>query len=114
MPSNANPALEILEQAQNLIRDPEHWITDYYASDNRGDLCEPSEERATCFCSVGAVMRASGTSGLNYRRAKRLLDQAVEKHAPNYAGIVDYNDSHTHADVMRMFNKAKEMAREHP
>ncbi|KQS84277.1 hypothetical protein [Rhizobium sp. Leaf383] len=101
-----NP-LEILTQAQNLIRDPNHWTQGAYARNEHGHSLMIDDDGVTCFCSLGALRKAANSDlyppGFSYlQAAARQLDDS-----PN---LVDFNDEHTHAEVMALWDKARELA----
>jgi hypothetical protein len=96
---------EVLTNAQNLIRDPARWTKGQYAKDADGwvtDACHPD---AHCWCSLGALDRCTPDEE-TYMRARQYLGLAVK-----FKGVTTFNDSGTHADVMAMFDRARELAR---
>lgn len=99
--------LELLTKAQDLIRDPAHWTQETYARDGRGNACSTTDPAATCFCSVGALYHAADHQFRFAHLAEDVLEKVVGVDIPIF------NDSHTHAEVMVMWDKAKELARDH-
>lgn len=97
-------AYEILTKAQDLIRDPINWITGDYAQDYLGHRVAAHDPNACSWCSLGALDKASPHAGA-YLEARQILFQATPM------SPVEVNDKGSHADVMTMFDKARELAR---
>ena len=94
---------EILKAARELISDEAHWCQGRFACDETGDEAYTTEPRACRWCALGAVWAvAPGTVGIG--AAERFLDIASGE------TITDYNDNHTHAEVLAMFDKAIKMS----
>jgi hypothetical protein len=91
---------ELLHAAQDLIRDPKNWIQGMAAVDDQG--LPVTIKRATCFCSVGALHRAD--QGYSYLPAIDILDKLAG------GSIIAFNDTHTHAEVIDLWDRAKEIA----
>lgn len=114
------PVSTVLRAARDLISVPERWTKWGY-----GFLVKPEIEEdavnmpsaklseATCFCALGAVGAVLGNE-----RGARAHGQATDMLAPALPGgryaVALYNDeaSTTHADVLRMFNRAIKKAEE--
>lgn len=93
---------QTLIAARALISTNARWTQYYPARDANGLACGPEDERAFCFCALGALDRATNSSGDSYDKALDTLQ--------NFMGLrVDvFNDNHTHAEVLAMFDKAIE------
>ena len=101
---------EILSKAQDLIRSPDHWAIESYAYDANGTRVEPNATEATCWCSLGAIQKIlDQDDGLAEHVTFDLLGKAIDN--PKTGAVPDFNDTHTHAEVMVMFDRAKELAR---
>jgi hypothetical protein len=98
-----------LTAAQELIRDPQNWTKNAYArfangreTSNLDDACK--------WCSIGAVLKVMGQTVA----AEELVEFDYLGRAINdtkFGGVPDFNDSHSHSEVMWMFDKARELAR---
>ncbi len=99
--------LEILSNAQNLIRDPRNWAKHTYSKDMLGMSVEPTSPDACRWCSIGAVLKVLDLPSDTSRHPTFDL---LEKANGNWA-VPDFNDTSTHEEVMEMFDKAKELAR---
>lgn len=109
---------EILIAAKKLIEDEKNWIQGTYAVDDKGFLSGArwgNEDDAVCFCSLGAIANVSGVRhGASGRfnpfgkewpqEAEDLLMEVVD------SDIHTFNDTHTHAEVMEMWDKAIKLA----
>jgi hypothetical protein len=99
-------AYQILTQAQDLIRDPKHWTRGAYARTERGDPVGPTNPRATCWCTAGAIIKCGGgapfSKGLN---AELTLLMSRE-------GPIHTNDDKGHEAVMVMFDRVRERAKQ--
>lgn len=110
---------EILKKAKSLIDSPEKWAKGHYATDDCGYQVNVMDKRAACFCSVGAVQRATheglmrseqALATLNGRSDKAFatLNRQLKGCSGTFArrNVVDFNDYHTHTEVMDMFDRA--------
>lgn len=94
---------EILIKARDLIADPAQWTQHANARDEEGISTNTFSEQATCWCSDGALVKASNQpeNHSEYQRAGAAL-----KEAAGGQSYVEFNDTHTHAEVMTMFDTA--------
>ena len=89
-----------LRAAKALIATPATWTKNQYAKDSDGRHVHVDSEFAVCYCSIGAVIKA--TKAESRDDVRRALDDAVEE----CESIVELNDSHTHDEVMGVWHKA--------
>jgi hypothetical protein len=101
------PVLDLLTRAQDLIRDPAHWHQGWFAVDADGRECPSDSKQAVCFCSIGAMARAKPETHQLTQLARKYLQEAIGLEQ----SIVDFNDTHTHDQVMAMWDRARELAR---
>ena len=93
---------ELLVEGKKIIADKEKWAQGYYAYDAQGDMRDPMDGDAVCFCSIGALWKANGSyEGEVIREAERVLSANSKKYF-----IVDQNDEGTHEEVMAVWDKA--------
>lgn len=111
--------LTVLELAKSYIQDEKHWLKDSYAQDKDHILALWDSDDAVCFCTAGAVKRASFKSGISYysklaNLVMRVLNNTVtneniEDELTNsfFISAILYNDSKntTHQDIINMFDK---------
>lgn len=88
---------EILTAARALIAEPERWTQGAYARDAAGVPVDDSAETAICWCASGALFKFSSLPG---------ADRARSAVASIVGPIPDFNDHHTHAEVLAAFDKA--------
>lgn len=88
--------LRVLKAARDLISKPENWCQEIAAADANGEACD--FPKAVQFCALGSIYKVCPEK---FRRLSRYLDSLVP--SDNIAG---YNDTHTHAEVLAVFDKA--------
>ena len=92
---------ELLIAGKAIIEDKDNWAQGYYAYNEAGDMLEPLEEGAICFCSIGALWKADGGYSDKVVEAEQILSSFSKRHF-----IVDQNDEGTHEEVMAIWDKA--------
>lgn len=100
---------EVLIAAKALIDTPEKWTQGKYAIDAQGIDCNPTSSMAVCRCSQGALLAVfEGYSRiqLTITSVGRYLGRAVDDDG-DYIG---FQDTHTHPEVMAMWDRAIELA----
>lgn len=97
---------QILQRAQNLIRDPFYWCRFTAAETPGGRDVMPLDPKAVRFCAYGAVSRVRGYDMVSWHEADDLLSASAVALDPECCGAGVFNDRHSHADVMRMFDHA--------
>jgi hypothetical protein len=103
--------LETLKAARQLISDPAKWTQRFKALDEFALPVDPKSERAICFCALGAMQNVTGLS--RYHRPVFDAAEVLNRKLPLYvtlsddeADFTDYNDTHTHAEVLALFDAA--------
>lgn len=86
--------VEALKAAKAKIDTPEKWTTGAFARDASGEITSCFNTEAACYCSAG-VLLAGGAP----QEARAALDDVC-------GCIIAYNDSHTHAEVMAVWDAA--------
>lgn len=90
--------VDIIKKARELLSDPKRWTTGAGARDKHGDPIPVNSPMAVCWCMSGALARIAGYS--DAWDAEKLLH-------PNFpGGITGFNDTHEHADVLELMDKA--------
>lgn len=99
--------LEIMKKARELISDPVHWTQEENSRNADLRATHPTSKTAVCWCSNGAVTKA--VFDLNYPLYKPLANKVFDgfcvfarKH--NIRSVIQYNDNHTHAEVLKLFD----------
>jgi len=106
---------EILVAGRDLLSNPDHWIKKTLARSKNGEKCDPTEARATCFCTIGAIHKVvgSGQKSLKLEVVGYLIKALDERKHRVSAIVVAFNDHPTtkHSDVLELWDKAIELAR---
>lgn len=89
-----------LRAAKALIAAPATWTQGNYALDQDEQPVRADDPDAVCFCSIGAIECLS--KNVDSWQQRGALKDAV----PIGSSIISFNDSHTHAEVMGVWNKA--------
>lgn len=116
-------ALQILRDALNLL-ETKGWTQKVDARDAHGKPVPCHSDEAACFCSIGAMLRAStpGTSPTDYDAyyaARDVLVHAAAEEVPGidlrYFSVVSFNDSAGDFEpVRRAFQRAIKNLEESP
>lgn len=91
--------VEILKAARELIAKPERWTRGCGARDASGEDVEARSDAAICWCAIGAIVRVSDDNPVP---AEMLLRRVL----PDGGFISSFNDSHDHAEVVALFDRA--------
>lgn len=100
---------DLLINAKALINTPDKWTQGHFARDRLGLEISPRTDQAVCFCSLGAMMRVNYDEP--YIPAVKALGRAITGddtigYYGAFQAVHEFNDKHTHAEVMGMFDKA--------
>jgi hypothetical protein len=107
---------EILINAKKLIEKKENWTTMYSARDMNGFSVSSRSASAHSFCSLGAIERVCDDfmyAGPQKKAASYLHKAEKRLFAGPFmfiGSVSCFNDNHTHAEVMAMWDKAIELA----
>ncbi len=102
--------IELLTSARNLIADPEHWTQRAFARDGFGNSIGPTADSACSWCSLGALTKSFGNIWWPESHCEPLEQAIGQLHPDNLMSLADFNDSHTHQEVLAVFDKAIENA----
>ena len=92
--------LTTLKHARDLIADPGRWTTGDLARNQAWEYVRPRSKLACQWCAEGAVVAAAP----DYRTAMAAID-ALRAEIGGQELYV-FNDSHPHAEVVGLFEKA--------
>lgn len=108
---------EFLIGAKKLIEDPTKWTRGWFAKDFNGEHISAIDENAVCFCSLGALERYDGQP-LPINKYHPLTGEPYNsRFAQDYlvevmgCAVEDFNDDHTHAEVMKKWDEAIVLSR---
>jgi hypothetical protein len=95
--------LETLRAARAQITERENWTQGCMARDRDGNVCSPHSADAYSFCAFGAIVVAVG----GYDAAKSARERLWHKLSKMEERCLSiYNDSHTHEEVLALFDAA--------
>lgn len=95
----------ILKGARELISDPTHWTQGVLARYSSGEKAYSTmEPDAVSWCSLGAMSVATSRCGATAGQMMRSWG-ILEKFCPD-GNISEFNDTHTHAEVLAAFDAA--------
>ena len=119
--------LELLIEARDRISDPSRWCQNTHARGASGEGVAPQSTEAVSWCSVGALYASvpertqpgfflfpGDAADARIDRAKRVLQAAIGKAALDYTygyTVTRFNDSHSHEEIMAVWDKAIDLAR---
>lgn len=93
----------VLRKARAKIEQPERWTQRVFARNRAGVVVHPTDGDAVCWCAAGATSySAPNTCVLG--TAWNALDAAAQ--ALGGSGVTTWNDDHTHAEVLALFDAA--------
>lgn len=93
------PVLTALTKARELISDPVRWTQGEMARDSRGEQESACSEAAVKWCALGAIIRTAGSSAVEMS-ATITLNRLLR------GSIAEYNDTHSHSEVLALFDAA--------
>ena len=80
-------AIKVVEDAQDILENPKAWCKGSYAKTRSNYHVDATDGEAVKFCSVGAIRRAAGDTGLQaYSDAFHILKGGE-------GNIVEFNDN---------------------
>lgn len=91
---------ERLRKARALIADPDRWAQGNFAFDAEGTPVSSYSDNAVRWCAAGACSRVGADAGYLFR--------ALPYTANNNLGV--YNDNRAHRTILRLFDRAIELA----
>lgn len=107
---NRETTLTVLEEARELIADEQHWCRDADARDSLGRIVAVDAPRAVAWCALGALARRCidrGLGGSIQMQALMALAHTADilVAGPVFKTVPAYNDAHTHAEVLDLFDR---------
>lgn len=104
---------EVLKAGRALIDTPEKWTKGVSARMADGRGCSPWDDAAVCFCSIGALDRLHRATA-SYEEAQEALKvlRFVSYVQTGIDEVFRFNDSHSHAEVLAVWDAAIKIAKE--
>jgi hypothetical protein len=95
-----------LQAVYRLIEKPENWTQGDAARGRSGNSVNSNGKYAVCWCLLGAAWRVNG------KVEERVMDDMES--ALGVDSVADFNDNHTHAEVLALLQSAIDRAPERP
>lgn len=122
-------ALDILIEARRLLSDKSRWTRHVYGRDDTGKSQSVTSNDACSFCALGAVIKSGNTLlGTNFLGVGQVLEGSPPIAAAltllrdalpsgydaddSYFNVAALNDYESHAEVLALFNRAIERAKD--
>ena len=102
-------ATEILQDARDRIKDPEHWTKGSFARDEYGHACHPTSPYAVCFCSIGTLMRSFYELSASAKEREGASNFLIEAY---FGSVAEKNDRYNHSAVIQKFEQAIKLSEE--
>ena len=97
-----------LKAAFKLIEAPESWCQGVSARDAEGRAMLSSNPKATRFCLIGAICKA----GEGSEPRIKAIGVIAKIFGIPFEEVVCFNDTHTHAEVLNLLQRAIKFAEE--
>jgi|SRR6185369_12350995 len=97
--------------AKTLISYPSEWTTFFLARSREGDDCAPNSPQAVRWCALGAVDAVARANIIKIwdLLAEAAIDMGADEENFKHPAA-QINDNHGHAAVMRMYDRAIQLA----
>lgn len=105
-PEQKKEVVQLLEQGKDLIADPKCWTQAAFARDWDDCGVRSCSPDAVRWCTAGAVLKVRDPPDQITKEANWLLDRAMDGCA------VEFNDTHTHEEVMAAWDRAIYLAKQ--
>lgn len=106
--NQAQETKTILMNARSIISNPNKWTQGVLSRDSKGKSVPYDKDDAVCFCSAGAIHRAQ-----YLYRMKHYMSDPWKKLSDVMGGsIPEFNDNHTHEEVLAAFDRAIKSVKE--
>ena len=101
--------VEALRKARGLIAEEDRWCQSASARDSGGGPCAPNHPKACQWCLTAAVRVAADDDDTRWKCNTRLRAAVAEMFGLSEEAqgvIVHFNDEATHAEVLRVLDRA--------
>lgn len=111
----SDQVIDLLTAARQRITDPKHWTMLVTARDAAGFRRPPTSPEAVCWCAIGAIVAELyikhppvNVSCFLTPKAVRVRNTVVSVLTRSMGDdtIGDFNDTHTHEEVLAAFDRA--------
>lgn len=102
---------EILRKARELIADSTRWTKGAFARDEYGYPCSADDPYARVYCAIGAIEHfACAEVHTKDSMECWYAELTLQEFVGDNQSVTEFNDSHTHAEVLAVFDRAIELA----
>lgn len=104
---------QLLIDARAVIEDEANWTQGDTSRNAEGNYVTVDSAFAVSFCAYGAVCKAGGYSSFEFdvpAHIQEAHDALVRAAGISDRGVGNFNDTHTHEEVLAVFDKAIEEA----
>ncbi len=102
------PIAQALTDARALITPVAQWTQGELALNNDGHAVNSKDKTAICWCAAGSIRKVSNTD-YEFTASFNFLKVYILTGAQY---IADYNDNHTHTEILQLFDTAIAAAKE--
>jgi len=92
-------------KVKELLADPARWTQGEFARNADGCKTSSDDDHAVCWCLSGAIKKCYPDLKEREKAANKLIDVLPENY-DGAIGIYIFNDSSTHAEVMKLLEEA--------
>jgi len=109
--SSNTEAIDLLREARALISDPDKWTQGTLARNAYGSEVAHYSPDACKWCAVGAISRVAASNNASYETEMSAYSALVQASRILFDSdaVGEVNDTHTHADVLALFDRAIEL-----
>ncbi len=112
-PERLDDPVHALELVRAMLSDARRWTTDFFARNAGGYSVPVTDKHAVCWCLLGAFLALEQSHSVSEKASERatcLLNQARGLD-PMDEDLGDFNDTHTHAEVLALLDRTIERAK---
>ena len=97
---------EIFLEAFALVKNPETWCQGAYALNAAGEVAHANADEACRWCSAGALVRQFNKNTLSALGGEPRFDHLMRLlHEESDGGLVHFNDTHSHPEVVALWER---------
>jgi hypothetical protein len=97
---------QVLIEARTLISSRRRWTKYALARDKHDLVVPPTDPKAKCFCSLGAIEKVCGPNAVLRGAAQNRIQRAMSRAESGFCSIASVNDYRGHAATLKMFDIA--------
>jgi hypothetical protein len=107
----------VLRDTRKILQERQHWTQCVSAADRNGQVVDTLDDRAFCFCLIGAIDRAIQPYKIEASGVTDKILNAISALKFNrefaYISIIDFNDdsNRKHEEILQVLDKAIERAK---